>query len=73
MERQEGARRWGASVGRGYAIGNGESSRHFWKGRNTSPCHRLEFGVAKNWDGTSLGFGAGRSGFAFQLHHWLAV
>ena len=63
----------GASVGQGYAIGNGEPSRHFWKRRNTSSCHHLEFGVAKDWDGTGPGFGAGRPGSAFQLHRWLAV
>lgn len=29
----------------------------------------LEFGAAKKWDGKGMGFGAGRSGFAFRLHH----
>lgn len=32
-----------------------------------------EFGVVRRWGGKGMGSGAGRSGLAFQLHHWLAV
>lgn len=49
-ERQAGARWWGASDGRGYAIGNGDPSRHFWNASN-KPSPRVWSGQEMGWEG----------------------